>query len=123
MQLEATGQLEKLDAELDPTEQEFRRIYALPRALEWMTNTLPNLETDGFHETVQSPLEQADDLIYRFVSGDENVHDLPPHSMDGAVRRIRTRLSLDSDSALYSAQRPRHSERATARFNLNFDLE
>ena len=41
----------------------------------------------------------------------------------GAVRQIRTSLSLDSDAALYSAQRPRHSARAAARFSLKSNLE
>jgi branched-chain amino acid transport system substrate-binding protein len=43
-------------------------------------------------------------------------------SPDGAVRRIRTRLALDSNAALYATQSCRHSARAAARFRLKFCL-
>ena len=44
-------------------------------------------------------------------------------SLNGAVRLIRTSLSLDSIAALYSAPSWRHSARAAARTSLKLDLE
>ena len=47
---------------------------------------------------------------------------LMANRLHGYVRRTRTRLSKDSDAALYAAQRPRHSARAAARLALKMGL-
>jgi len=80
-ELEAQGQLVKIDAALEEWEQEFRCLYVHPRVENWFTSELPNLDADGFWESVQSPEDQAEDLVYRFVSGEDDIADLPPHSM------------------------------------------
>ncbi len=56
-------------------------MYALPRAVEWMENDLEKLDTDGFYENAQSPIQQADDLFYSFISGGDLENDWPPHIM------------------------------------------
>ncbi len=43
-----------------------------------------------------------------------------PMFADGGVRPMQTRLSRGSDAVPYSAQMPRHSARAAARFSLKF---
>lgn len=66
--LEIRGTLEKLDPELDPPQQELRRIYLGPKLATWITDTLPTLESDRGLET--SPLGQFDELVAVFCSGE-----------------------------------------------------
>ena len=67
------GVLIKLDPELDPRQQELRRIYLGPKLVEWINNTLPGLESDRGLET--SPVGQFDELIQVFCSGDTLTYD------------------------------------------------
>lgn len=62
------GVLDELDPELDPLQQELRRIYLGPKLVEWINNVLPNLESDRGLET--SPQGQLDELAAIFCSGD-----------------------------------------------------
>lgn len=62
------GALDKLDPELDPRQQELRRIYLGPKLVEWINNVLPNLESDRGLET--SPQGQFDELAAIFCSGE-----------------------------------------------------
>jgi hypothetical protein len=63
--------------------------------------------------------------IYTRKSSDEGL-DQEFNSLDaqheGGVRPIRTRLYMGRMAVPYSAQRPRHSARAAARFSLKFGL-
>lgn len=77
----AAGQLHKIDGGLDAAEQEQRLLYAMPRAVRWMNDKLEGLDADGYHENAQSPMMQADDLFYTFVSGGVIESDWPPHVM------------------------------------------
>ncbi len=77
----AEGLLHKIDGGLDAAEQEQRLLYAMPRAVQWMNDKLEGLDADGYHENAQSPMLQADDLFYTFVSGGVIEGDWPPHVM------------------------------------------
>ncbi len=52
----------------------------MPRALQWLENTLPTLEADGYIDQARSPEEQAEALIYEYIAG-EPLKNFPPHSM------------------------------------------
>ncbi len=89
----ARGLLHKIEGVLDPGEQEFRLIYALSRAIEWMERSLGKLDADGFYENAPTPTQQADDLFYAFISGDDLENDWPPHVMrpsEEGVWELRT---------------------------------
>jgi len=62
------------------------------------------------HDTLPDPL------------GRKNA-DAVADTIEGAARRIRTRLHLDRDADAYAAPRPRHSARAAARFILKLARE
>lgn len=68
LDLEATGLLFKLDAGLEPHEQEWRGIGVSLGLRQWIERVLPTLTPQW--ESEQSPLEQFDDLAYAFVSGE-----------------------------------------------------
>lgn len=92
-ELAAVGQLHKVEDVLEPHEQEQRLLYALPRAKTWIEDQLPRLDADGFWEGAPSPSQQADDLIYAFVSGVEEISDWEPHPMhphENGVWELRT---------------------------------
>ena len=80
-QLAEQGILERLDGVLDHDELVERRIYLMPRAVQWLESTLGTIETDGYVENAASPLQQADDLFYDFISGAEMAESWPPHWM------------------------------------------
>ena len=77
----AEGLLHKVDGGLDAAEQEQRLLYAMPRAVRWMNDKLEGLDADGFFENAPSPMEQAEELFYSFVSGGVIEGDWPPHVM------------------------------------------
>lgn len=78
----AEGLLHKVDGGLDAAEQEQRLPYAMPRAVRWMNDKLEGLDADGFFENAPSPMEQAEELFYSFISGEDlESGDLPPHVM------------------------------------------
>jgi hypothetical protein len=68
IELEQQGVLTKLDPELDPPQQEFRRIYLGPKLRDWIEHVLPTLESDRGIEI--APLGQFDELISVFCSGE-----------------------------------------------------
>lgn len=92
-ELEEKGELSKLVGILDDDQPEERLVYALPRARDWLTETLPLLETDGFHENAASPQEQAYDLFYAFLSGEDDFAEFIPKPLrpkDSYVWELRT---------------------------------
>lgn len=68
-QLEASGELVRIEVELDDDEVPLRLVYALPRVIDWMKNVLPSLETDGYVAGANRPAEQAEALIYDVIIG------------------------------------------------------
>lgn len=81
-------QLDKIEGGLDAHEQEQRLLYATLRAVDWMESNLDDLEADGFYENAATPLQQADDLFYSFVSGEDMASDWPPHVMKPSERGV-----------------------------------
>ncbi len=67
LNLEQDGKVIKVDPRLGLREQEFRRIYLLPRAHKWLSEVLPQTDSDRFTE--EKPDMQVDALIYEFCSG------------------------------------------------------
>lgn len=89
----AEGRLFKVDGGLEANEQEERLIYVMPRAATWLEENLENLDADGFYENAPSPTQQADDLLYSFVSGGDFENDWSPHVMypsDTGIWELRT---------------------------------
>lgn len=80
-QLEAQGELVKIEVELDYDEEPQRLIYALPHVIYWMDNVLPGLETDGYISGANRPAEQLEALLYDMISG-KTVFEMPPHCME-----------------------------------------
>lgn len=83
-----SGQLVKIDGGLDAHEQEQRLLYAMPRAVAWLENELDDLEADGFYDNAPTPNQQADDLFYSFVSGEDMDSEWPPHVMLPSERGV-----------------------------------
>lgn len=67
LNLAQTGEVIKVDPVLGLRELELRRIYLLPRAYKWLSEVLP--ETDSDRNIEETPAEQVDALIYEFCSG------------------------------------------------------
>ena len=92
-QLVEQGRLLRLEGVLDPGELAERIIYLHPRVADWIDENLEALENDGYYDNVPSPLQQADDLFYEFISGAEISSQWPPHAMtpfDSGVWELRT---------------------------------
>lgn len=92
-ELVQAGRLHKVEDVLDPHEQEQRLLYVLPRAKAWMDEKLDALEADGFYENMPTPTQQADDIFYAFISGDDELGEWVPHAMDpfeNGVWELRT---------------------------------
>lgn len=54
----------------------------MPLAVRWMNDKLEGLDADGFFENAPSPMEQAEELFYSFISGEDlGSGDWPPHVM------------------------------------------
>lgn len=70
----------RFEPDLLPGDNTFRRLFIMSRALKFMTETLPHLQTDGFVPGAKSPLEQADDLLTDFVVS-EVLSGMPPVAM------------------------------------------
>lgn len=68
LDLAAQGKLSKLDAQLEPPQQELRMVHAGPKLLKWIQNDLSSLQSTWRIE--QSPAEQLDDLMQVFCSGE-----------------------------------------------------
>lgn len=67
LDLVMTGEVIKVDPVLGPRELELRRIYLLPKACKWLSEILPN--TDSNWNIEETPSEQLDALLYEFCSG------------------------------------------------------
>jgi hypothetical protein len=65
--LEDRGALLKIDVPLTADELPTRLVYARPRFRDWLQNELPAEPADRGGR--QSPLEQVDDLLHRFLTG------------------------------------------------------
>lgn len=87
-----TGKLITIGGGLRRHQLPVRLLTATPPAVEWMKTVLPTLTTDNFIPGSTRPLEQADNLFRRFVSGAD--FDPPvPHQMrplGQGVWRLRT---------------------------------
>src|ERR1700687_3508341 len=68
LDLERANVLSKLDPELEPGAQEFRRIYASPKLQAWLEGEMPALVSTWNLEL--SPLEQLDAFDEIFCSGE-----------------------------------------------------
>lgn len=68
IELAEAGALIRFDASLSSRQQPLRRIYLLPRVVEWIEKKLPTLMADWALEV--TPLEQLDDFAAIFVAGD-----------------------------------------------------
>ncbi len=67
LELVARGDLEKLDPQLDPDEQEFRLVYFVRRVSDALTAQLGQMQS--LLNIEQSPAEQLDEILYNFTSG------------------------------------------------------
>ena len=67
LDLAARGDLHRIDPQLEPNEQEWRTIYALPRLVPVFTTELPTWQSQWKVE--QSPVQQIDALLEVFCSG------------------------------------------------------
>lgn len=79
-ELEQAGFLENIDGDLDTNQMPQRYLYALPRALKWLKEVLPTLQTDGYVAGALDPSRQAYNLFHTFTSG-MAITNMPPHSM------------------------------------------
>ena len=79
-ELAAEGRLEPFLPNLLPGEVAQRRLFLMPRAMNYIDKALPTLATDGFVPGAAAPLEQADDTLTAFIAGSD-LSRLPPHSM------------------------------------------
>lgn len=68
LDLEASGEVLKLDAQLGVSQQPMRRIYLLPRVAEWMSNELPSLGSTWNIE--EMPIQQFDSFSAIFCAGE-----------------------------------------------------
>lgn len=67
-QLVEGERLIRLGGGLDGHELPERLLYAFPHVVEWLDQTLPDLESE-LGDGKQSPIEQVDDLFHDFVAG------------------------------------------------------
>lgn len=82
----------QLGGGLEDHELPERQLYAFPDVVEWLDETLPDLDP-FFHEGAQDPLEQADELLHDFVSGEDFAFYEKSHSMtpaDAGVWELKT---------------------------------
>lgn len=79
-QLVESGQLISLGGGLDGHELPERLLYAFPHVVEWLDQTLPDLEPE-LGDGKQSPVEQMDGLFHDFVSGADLAFYDRSHSM------------------------------------------
>ncbi|MGJ3263753.1 MAG: hypothetical protein ACFE0R_11015 [Salinarimonas sp.] len=66
--LEKRGDIVRLDADLGPRQQAFRRLFVAPTVAQWLQRDLGGRDTSVIGNAL-SPLEQIDSLFERFVSG------------------------------------------------------
>lgn len=67
LELVARGDLERLDPQLDPDEQEFRLVFFVREVVTRLPEQLEQMQSSCNVE--QSPAEQLDDILYNFTSG------------------------------------------------------
>lgn len=85
-ELDANGELHKLDAELPYGRQTERLIYVSPRLRDWLINSLPHLE--GEWGTEDAPDMQVAALIEDFCAGAELAVGLRFHVMRPAYNGV-----------------------------------
>lgn len=68
MTLMERGDLDQIEIELSPGQMPEGFLAATPRCRDWLLNDLPMLETTVVGGR-QTPSEQVDDILYRFVTG------------------------------------------------------
>ncbi len=66
-ELVAAGALTRIEVELDPGRQPFRRIFGLESFVKFLESELPTLEP--VVDRMQTMPEQLDDLLHEFISG------------------------------------------------------
>ncbi|QQM31749.1 hypothetical protein JET14_06160 [Martelella lutilitoris] len=89
----ARNELFRVDGVLDAHEQPARLLYITPRAVQWLNTNLENMASDGFYDNAATPAQQADDLFYSFIVGEDIAADLPPHVMlpaEDGIWELRT---------------------------------
>lgn len=85
--------IHKVEDILDAHEQEERLIFLMPRAKDWLDEELSELEADGFYENAATPEQQVDDLLYAYISGEDEISEWQPHPMrpdEDGVWELRT---------------------------------
>lgn len=85
-ELDLVGSIFKIDPGLDPAVQPERLIYASPRLVHWIDQTLHQLVSDLGVES--SPLEQVGILFEEFCSGEELAVGPRFHVMRPAVASV-----------------------------------
>jgi hypothetical protein len=75
------GSLVRVDVPLDPGELQMRLFYGRPPFIHWLVQRLPSEPADRGGR--QSPAEQVDDLLHRFITGrplanERDLHPLRP---------------------------------------------
>jgi hypothetical protein len=69
-----TKQLTQITVPLDVREFPCRWVYVFPEMLNWINETLPNLEP-GRLKASSTPQEQFDNVLYKWISGKEIRYD------------------------------------------------
>jgi hypothetical protein len=72
--LVAAGTLVSITVPLDSGELPERSIYGFPEFQHWLSHDLPNLEP-GRLRASESPQEQLDSMMYRWIAGKRIVYD------------------------------------------------
>src|SRR5690606_4949012 len=93
-ELEVRESLIRLEVELDPGEQPWRTIYALPSFIPWLDETLPGLSTTIVGGDTE-PAEQLDAVFHEYIQG-------APLNLD---RRFK-RLSWTPDLSVWEFKTP-----------------
>jgi hypothetical protein len=78
--LEANGALIRLEGSVTNPNLN-RRLYALPRVIDWIETALPKLEAGDFYDDAPDPTQQLDELIDYFVGASSSMSTLDPHGM------------------------------------------
>lgn len=86
-------ELIRVTLQLERDELQVRSLLALPHVVRWMEEQLPEIEAD-FSDSVQSPLEQMDDLLHEFLCSEDMSYYERSHSMqpkDPGIWELKTK--------------------------------
>jgi hypothetical protein len=66
--------LRRVVVPLNRDDQHHRLMYGFPRFITWLTQELPSLQA-GRMRSSDTPYEQVDNIIYRWIAGKEIIYD------------------------------------------------